>query len=219
MHYKHIDLNQKKISLPIGKVVCVGRNYADHAKELNNKVPEEPLLFMKPNTALTHFSDPISIQHLSHAVHYELEVAILIGQELKQAQKEHILPAIAGVGLSLDLTLRDVQNQLKSEGYPWEKAKAFDGSCPTSFFCTQKNIDLTNLSLQLSINNKIVQQDNTRNMIFDIVSLIQYTSSHFTLLPGDIVLTGTPAGVGKLNHQDMLSASLHDFISLTTSVC
>lgn len=218
MHYHHLDLEQNKIPLPVGKIVCIGRNYIEHAKELHNPVPDCPLLFMKPSTALTPFSKPISAQTLGYCVHYELEIAVLIGEVLKNASKSQVVPAIAGIGLALDLTLRDLQNELKAEGYPWEKAKGFDNSCPISPFYVQKDIHLNQLNLQLSINDEVRQQGQTQNMMVDIISLIQYVSSHFTLLPGDTLLTGTPAGVGALSPQDKLTASLDSLITVKTSV-
>ncbi|WP_113906323.1 fumarylacetoacetate hydrolase family protein [Aliidiomarina celeris] len=190
------------------KVVCIGRNYAEHAKELNNPVPSEPLLFIKPADTLVPFEDPIAVGGHSCDVHYELEIAVLIGKKLKNADAVDASTAIDAVGLALDLTLRDLQNQLKAQGHPWEKAKSFDASCPVSAFIPNDNLDLTDLHLALTINGELRQSGHSSQMLTPIVELLQYASRFFTLNPGDVVLTGTPAGVGVLNPGDQLNASL-----------
>lgn len=200
------------------KVVCVGRNYAAHAKELNNPIPVEPILFMKPATALVPLTDPISVSTIAQPVHYELEVAVLLGKTLKNADEVDASTAIDAVGLALDLTLRELQNELKARGEPWEKAKAFDGSCPVSAFIPNDNLDLTALEFELKLNNEVRQQGNTGDMLIPIVQLIQYASRHFTLNAGDIILTGTPAGVGELNVGDKLEATLENKIHERTEV-
>lgn len=209
---------QKGRRVNYNKVVCVGRNYAAHAKELNNPIPVEPLLFMKPATTLVPFSDPIPASSFSEPVHYELEVAILLGKTLKNADEVDASSAIDAVGLALDLTLRELQNELKSKGEPWEKAKAFDGSCPVSSFVPNDNLDLSNLEFELKVNGELKQQGNTSQMLVPIVQLIQYASRHFTLNAGDIILTGTPAGVGALAVGDKLEASLANQVYERTTV-
>ena len=134
MQYKHQYIDGTEADLPVGKVVCVGRNYADHAAELNNPVPTTPMLFMKPAPALVPLDEPFEVPMDFGSVHFETEMAVLIGQRLKNANKHEIEDAIVGVGIALDLTLRDLQTKLKERGHPWEKAKAFDGSCPISAF-------------------------------------------------------------------------------------
>ncbi|RTE86921.1 MULTISPECIES: fumarylacetoacetate hydrolase family protein [Gammaproteobacteria] len=200
------------------KVVCVGRNYAAHAKELNNPIPVEPILFMKPATTLVPLTDPIPVSAIAQPVHYELEVAVLLGKTLKNADEVDASTAIDAVGLALDLTLRELQNELKQRGEPWEKAKAFDGSCPVSAFIPIDNLDLTALKFELKINDEVRQQGDTSDMLIPIVQLIQYASRHFTLNAGDIILTGTPAGVGALNVGDKIEATLENKIHERTEV-
>ncbi|WP_246722580.1 fumarylacetoacetate hydrolase family protein [Aliikangiella sp. G2MR2-5] len=189
---------------PVSKVVCVGRNYIEHARELNNPVPVEPLLFIKPNSTLCSLSQVINIPKGRGECHHELEIAILIGKNLTDVDAEAAEKGIAGLGLALDLTLRQLQSSLKEKGHPWERAKAFDGACPVSHFVPFKNQDLTNLDFQMLKNGKVSQKGNSEDMIFPIVQLIADISKSFSLLPGDIILTGTPAGVGPLNPGDQL---------------
>ncbi|MCL1080335.1 fumarylacetoacetate hydrolase family protein [Parashewanella spongiae] len=218
MRYQHTDTNGNQLNLPLGKIVCVGRNYVAHAKELNNAVPDEPLLFLKPATAFSPFEFDINSSEASYPLHYELEIAVLIKNTLKNATSEEAEAAICGIGLALDLTYRDLQKALKDKGYPWEKAKAFDASCPTSQFYTGDIKAFNELEITLEINSQLRQHGKTTDMIVDIISLVQYSSCHFTLLPGDIVLTGTPAGVGVLSKGDTLTGKLDDYFMVTTSV-
>lgn len=194
---------------PLGKVVCVGRNYADHAKELNNPVPKTPILFIKPASSAVSMEGNITIPADQGSVHHELEIAILIDQTLSRASEEEVDGAIAGIGLALDLTLRDVQSELKEKGHPWERAKAFDGACPLSAFIEANEfIDLKNIELRLTKNGELQQQGSSAQMLFPILPLIAEMSRHFTLNPGDVVITGTPAGVGPIEAGDSLVAEL-----------
>lgn len=189
----------------VGKVVCVGRNYAAHAAELNNPVPDEPILFMKPPTAVSRISPYFSIPVNRGSCHIETEIAILIGAEIARATDFQANIAIAGIGIGLDLTLRDVQSDLKSKGLPWEKAKAFDGSCPVSEFVSPgEGEDWDALELRMKSNNLLQQEGRSSEMINGILPLIGHITEHFTLMPGDIVLTGTPAGVGPIEPGDQL---------------
>ncbi|KGK41634.1 5-carboxymethyl-2-hydroxymuconate delta-isomerase [Nitrincola sp. A-D6] len=217
MDYQHQFLKGDK-QLPVGKVVCIGRNYAEHAKELNNPVPDEPLLFIKPSTAIIPLSQSIVLPQGRGGLHYETELAILIGQRLTHASEAEAGQAIAGVGLALDLTLRDLQSTLKSKGLPWEKAKAFDGSCSLSAFAAPAGLDLTQLEFNLWINDALRQQGNTAQMLLPVTALLAYISEWFTLLPGDVVLTGTPAGVGQLQAGDQLRLQLDQVIQDETRV-
>lgn len=196
------------------KVICVGRNYVEHAKELNNPVPTEPILFLKPSTAVSAFEEPIAVSQSPHAIHYELEVAILIGQELKQANTQQASAAIDGIGLALDLTKRELQQELAKQGKPWEIAKAFDTSCPVSTFIDNNKLDLGQLDFELLIDGEVKQQANTSMMITPILELLCYASQHFTLLPGDLVLTGTPKGVGQLLPGMHIEAKLGDLLAV-----
>lgn len=209
MNYQHQFIDGSIPVLPIGKVVCVGRNYAEHARELNNPLPTMPLLFIKPATALWVMAQPIRLPTYSQECHYELEVAVLIGSKLKQASLEQVKNAIIGYGLALDLTLRDIQQQLKQQGHPWERAKAFDGSCPMSPFIKSAAVaNPQQFDFSLSINGEIKQHGQTQDMLWPIDELIAHISNYFTLLPGDVVLTGTPAGVGPLRPGDKLELKL-----------
>ena len=195
---------------PTSKVVCVGRNYVAHAKELNNPVPSEPLLFLKPNSTLSDLCDGICLPDVEESCHHELEVAVLIGKKCTAINESEVDSAVAGIGIGLDLTLRELQLKLKNKGQPWEKAKSFDGSCPVSEFLPMApETDFEAIEFQLVINGQIVQSGTTGDMIFNIPFLIAEASRHFTLYPGDILLTGTPSGVGKLSEGDLLELSLN----------
>ncbi|MCE8018333.1 fumarylacetoacetate hydrolase family protein [Halomonas sp. MCCC 1A17488] len=186
-------------SHPLGKIVCVGRNYADHAKELNNPIPSEPLLFIKPATSAASFDRPIEAPFARGEVHFEAELALLIGERLTHATTEEAERAVVGIGLALDLTLRDVQARLKEKGQPWEVAKAFDGACPLSDFLPLSRVpNWSALSFTLELNGELRQRGEGADMLFPVPTLVAEMSRHFTLEPGDVVLTGTPAGVGEL---------------------
>ncbi|MGX5202196.1 fumarylacetoacetate hydrolase family protein [Aliikangiella sp. IMCC44632] len=201
--------NTTQFQFPTSKVVCIGRNFVAHAQELNNPVPKEPLLFIKPNTCLVDFAEPLNLNHLAEPCHFETELAILIGSSLTNATLAQAEASICGVGLALDLTLREMQQRLKKQGHPWEKAKCFDNACPvTSFILTEKGLNWDQIEFKLQINGNAQQQGYTSQMIVGVVELIAEASKHFRLLPGDIVLTGTPAGVGQLNVGDQLALSL-----------
>lgn len=220
MNYQHRYADGSPADLPVGKVVCVGRNYAEHAKELNNPVPTEPLLFLKPSTAIVPLAESIVLNPSRGPVHYETEIALLIGSTLSgEVNEAEATAAIAGVGLALDLTLRELQDQLKAKGHPWERAKAFDGACPLSVFMPATSApQLDDIALQLRINGEVRQQGRSAQMITPIAILLQQISTVFTLLPGDVVITGTPAGVGILHAGDRLDLSIPGQLELSTSV-
>lgn len=212
-------LNNNPFPYAVGKCVCVGRNYAAHAAELNNPVPSTPLLFIKPADAAVSITPRVMIPAEWGSVHHELEIAILIQKKLKNATEAEANDAIAGVGLALDLTLRDVQDQLKKQGQPWEIAKAFDGASPLSEFIGIEQVaDLKNIEFSLTRNGKVQQQGNSKDMLFPIVALIAHMSSIFTLNPGDVILTGTPVGVGALVVGDKLELQLNQQLTVQTSV-
>lgn len=218
MSYQHI-LDGKKLDLPVGKVVCVGRNYAEHAKELNNPVPTSPILFMKPSTAVVALEPGFEIPKNQGECHHELEMSVLIGQPLKNADEAGAKKAILGYGIGLDLTLRDLQNKLKEKSHPWEVAKAFDGANPLSGFVSANRIaDPEHTDIELSVNGAVRQKGNTSDMITPVYKLLAFMSRHFTLLPGDVVMTGTPAGVAALKAGDQLVLRLGDLPALSTVV-
>ncbi|HHW77605.1 MAG TPA: fumarylacetoacetate hydrolase family protein [Xanthomonadaceae bacterium] len=220
MAYRHRYLDGDPLDLSVGKVVCIGRNYLEHIRELNNAVPETPILFMKPATSLAGLDEPIRLPAGRGECHHEVELAVLVGRELHNANPESARQAVVGYGVALDLTLRDLQNELKKKGHPWETAKAFDGSCPLSPFLKPEALpDPQATDLALRVNGELRQQGNTRQMMVGILELMAYISTHFSLQPGDVVLTGTPAGVGPLQAGDELLLSLagHDFAARIAS--
>lgn len=218
MSYQHLLHAQSTCALPVGKVVCVGRNYAEHARELNNPVPSEPILFIKPATAIVEMQQPVGIPTDQGSCHVETELALLIGKEIRKERSAEALEAVIGVGLGFDLTLRDLQSRLKDKGHPWEKAKAFDGSCALSAFVSPEGIAWDDIDLTLTRNGELQQQGNSRDMLTNVGDLLSYISRFFTLQPGDVVLTGTPAGVGPLSPGDELTATLNDQLAVTTEV-
>ncbi|MBQ0208320.1 MULTISPECIES: fumarylacetoacetate hydrolase family protein [Providencia] len=216
--YQHRDWQGALLDFPANKVVCVGSNYAKHIKEMGSAVPEEPVVFIKPETALCDITQSIVIPKDFGEVHHEIEMAILIGMPLKNAGEDRVSRSIVGYAVALDLTLRDLQAKFKQAGQPWEKSKAFDGSCPISGFIPVSNPnDLQNIELSLEINGEVRQSGSTRDMITPILPLISYMSRFFTLRAGDVILTGTPEGVGPLASGDMLKLSINDH-SLTTRI-
>lgn len=215
----NLQLLGSKALWPLGKIVCVGRNYAEHIAELNNPTPEEPLLFIKPATSAAVMQEPLQLPQDVGEVHYETEIALLIGQKLSKTEPQAALAAIAGVGLALDLTLRDLQSQLKKLGHPWERAKAWDGACPLSDFIPAKEVkDWQELELSLKINGQEKQRGQAKQMLTPLAELLSHISQTFTLLPGDVVITGTPAGVGKLAQGDQLELELTDLLKIKTRV-
>lgn len=209
--YQHRDWQGALLDVPVNKVVCVGSNYSEHIREMGSATPVEPVLFIKPETALCDMCQPVAIPKHLGSVHHEVELAVLIGTPLKQVNEELVARAIAGYGVALDLTLRDLQANFKKAGQPWEKAKGFDGSCPISGFISVSEFgDPQQTELGLSINGEIRQQGNTRDMITPILPLIAYMSRFFTLRAGDIILTGTPQGVGPLQSGDILTITLNE---------
>lgn len=195
--------------LPNGKVVCVGLNYAAHVAEMGSQAAPEPVLFIKPATALRPFAGEIAIPVDRGECHFETELALLIGAPLRNCDPTQAQAAIAGVGLALDLTLRDLQKKLKQAGHPWERAKGFDGACPVSEFLPPAQVgDLQNLEFRFHQNGVLRQHGHTATMLTPVLELLCYMSRWFTLEPGDIVLTGTPEGVGPLAPGDRLVAEL-----------
>ena len=219
MTYLHKDNQGSPISLPVNKVVCIGRNYLDHIQEMNSTVSEAPLLFMKPKAALCHLDEAIQVPTDKGECHNELEVSILLKSSLKNATEAEVLNAIWGVGVGLDLTLRDVQAALKAQGQPWERAKSFDYSAPVSGFVPLDEMgDLNDLHFTLTINGEVRQQGHTAMMLHKIVPLIAHMSEVFTLDSGDVILTGTPKGVGPLLPGDNIDVEFTGYFSIQTKV-
>lgn len=197
------------MSIRPSKIVCVGRNYAEHAKELGNEVPQSPVLFIKPPSSLSALDTGISWNTALGECHHECELSFRIGTRLKNATPQQARAAIDGVTLGLDLTLRDLQNTLKNKGQPWERAKAFDGACLLGeWLALEMLADVGNATFRLMVNGQVRQSGNTTDMLFDVVSLLVDISHSFTLEAGDVVMTGTPAGVGALQRGDQVSMIL-----------
>ncbi len=217
--YQHRDWQGQPINLPVGKVVCIGQNYQDHIQEMNSKTAPQALFFIKPTTALRPLAPAFVIPGQHGAVHNETEIAVLIQQPLAKATEAEVQAAIWGYSLALDLTLRDVQAELKKLGRLWEIAKGFDGACPPAGFVPAALVaEPQQLQFSLKVNNELRQQGDARLMIRSISQMLVEMSQWFTLLPGDIVLTGTPAGVGPLQHQDQIQLTLSPWLDVLTTV-
>jgi 2-keto-4-pentenoate hydratase/2-oxohepta-3-ene-1,7-dioic acid hydratase in catechol pathway len=193
------------------KIICVGRNYTDHIAELDNERPEHPILFLKPDTAILLKKQPFFIPDFSNEVHHEVEILVKINKIGKYIDSKYADKYYDEIGLGIDFTARDLQAELKSKGLPWEKAKSFDGAAVVGNFLpksTFKNIDAINFSLKK--NDEIVQQGDTSMMLWKIDALIEYISKYFTLKIGDIIFTGTPAGVAKVKANDVLTGFIEE---------
>lgn len=195
----------------IGKVVCVGRNYAEHARELGNEVPKTPILFMKPASSVVSVrSDIVRPDPLTYGdTHYEAELCIQLSADLSAATVEQAKQAIGGVTVGLDLTLRDLQSKLKEKGHPWERAKCFDGACVLAdWLVPQAFGDFSKVSYQLAINDELRQDGDSAMMLFPVYELLAEISHAFSLQAGDVIMTGTPSGVGILQANDQLKLTL-----------
>ena len=219
-NYIHRWIDGSEMDMPVGKAVCVGRNYAEHAHELGNEIPSEPMLFMKAANALRSLHEPIVLPEGLGEVHHEVEMVVMIGERLSgETDLEKIRYAIAAYGIGLDLTLRDVQSRLKEKRHPWERSKAFDGAAPVSGFVDARGVSVRqNLEVSLEINDQMRQHGHTGQMLFPTFELIADINRIFTLEPGDLVFTGTPAGVGPLQRGDRLTARLGNILQVFTSV-
>lgn len=193
------------------KILAIGQNYVEHNKELNSKNPTEPVVFMKPDTALLKNNKPFFIPDFTDELHYETELIFKINRLGKNIAKKYAHRYYAEIGLGVDFTARDIQRKLKSNGHPWEISKAFDNSAVIGNFIPVSEIsDVQNIDFHLDINGKTVQQGNSKDMIFPVDELIAYTSKFFTLKIGDILFTGTPVGVGKVQVGDRLEGYIFD---------
>jgi 2-keto-4-pentenoate hydratase/2-oxohepta-3-ene-1,7-dioic acid hydratase in catechol pathway len=193
------------------KILCIGRNYADHISELNNERPAEPVIFMKPDTAILKENEPFYHPDFSNDIHYEIEIVLKINKVGKNIEAKFAHKYYDEIGLGIDFTARDIQSKLKEKGLPWEKAKAFNGSAPISDFVPKTQFsDLGKVNFHLNINDKTVQKGNTEMMLWNFDEIIAEISNYFTLKTGDLIFTGTPAGVGKVVIGDKLTAFLED---------
>ncbi len=193
------------------KLICIGRNYTQHIEELENDKPCEPVIFLKPDSAILPNKHPFYIPSFSDEIHYEVELLVRINRLGKHIAVKFAHKYYDEIGLGIDFTARDLQTKLKKKGLPWEKAKAFDGSAVVGQFVSKTSFsDLKNISFSLSKNKEIVQNGNTKNMLWHIDELIAYVSTFMTLKIGDILFTGTPAGVGKVKPEDVLIGKIEN---------
>jgi 5-carboxymethyl-2-hydroxymuconate isomerase len=216
---KKARIKNSKEEYRIGKIVCVGRNYAEHAKELGNEIPEKPILFLKPSSAVIYSDEEVTHPAFSNELHHEVELVLLVGEDAKNATKEEAEKAIIGYGVGLDMTLRDIQNELRKNGYPWTLAKCFDTSAVISDFILKQDYQLYfNEKIELKVNGEVKQSETLSSMIFKPAELVEYISSMMTLEKGDLIFTGTPSGVSKVNRGDKLEAKLGDLAELVCRV-
>lgn len=201
-------------------IVAVGRNYRDHCKELGNAVPTKPMLFMKPPSSyLEEGAGSILIPRGCQDFHHEIELGVVIGETCRDVPESEVLGKVAGYALTLDMTARDFQEEAKKKGNPWTLAKCFDTALPVSRFITKEELkDPSNVRIWCKVNGEDRQDGNTSDMVFPIATLVSYISKYFTLHPGDLVLTGTPAGVGAVTAGDTLTAGLGDILTMEFSV-
>ncbi len=193
------------------KIICIGRNYIDHAKELNNPIPKEPVFFLKPDTSLLPKKNPFVYPSFSKDVQHEVEVVIKISRLGKHIEEKFAHKYYNEIAVGVDFTARDIQQQCKEKGLPWEKAKAFDGSAPISKFVSIDQFeDINNLNFSLQVNGVSKQQGNTKDMLFNFNQVVSHVSKFFTLKIGDIIFTGTPVGVGPVKINDKIECFIED---------
>lgn len=193
------------------KIICIGRNYANHAKELGNTVPTEPVFFLKPDTAISPKGHPFFIPDFTSNVHYEVELVIKINRLGKHIEERFAHKYYSEIGLGIDFTARDIQEKVKAKGLPWEKAKGFDGSAVISRkFLSKEELKLDNITFSLHKNGESVQEGNSSDMLFNFDKIISYISQFYTLKIGDLIYTGTPAGVGQVVNGDTLEGFIED---------
>lgn len=201
------------------KIICIGRNYSEHAKEMNSAVPEKPMFFMKPDIALLQQNAPFYYPDFSNDIHYECELVVRIKKQGKSIDPKFANRYYDQIGLGIDFTARDLQQACKEKGHPWEIAKAFEGSAViSSEFISTEELDLSNISFSLYKNDKLVQQGTSADMIFSIDQIISYVSRFMTLKTGDLIYTGTPSGVGPIQIGDVLVGKIGDKDMFTTEI-
>ncbi|MBM3918879.1 MAG: fumarylacetoacetate hydrolase family protein [Sphingomonadales bacterium] len=202
------------------KIICIGRNYAEHARELNNEVPAEPIVFMKPESALIRDGKPFFLPDHPRDVHHELEIVLRVGRNGKHIAERFASTYIDRIGLGIDFTARTLQSELKSRGLPWELAKGFDGSAILGDWLTPEELGWPRLlSLRLEVNGEIRQSGDTGQLLFSFERIISFVSRYFTLKTGDLIYTGTPAGVGPVQRGDRLQGYLNERLMLQCKVC
>ena len=210
---------QEKNKISIGKLICLARTYVKHAQEMNTTPPLEPVLFLKPESAVIFSGDSILLPKQSQNVHHEVELGVIIGKQGKNVSTEEAMDYVFGYCIALDITARDIQSQAKEKGWPWSIAKGFDTFAPISKVIPKQFIkDPHNLIFSLMINGEQRQQATTKDLLFSIPEIIAYISSIMTLKQGDLIMTGTPEGVGELHEGDTIEAHLEDYVTLKVEV-
>jgi 5-carboxymethyl-2-hydroxymuconate isomerase len=216
---KEILIKNSSKKIQVGKIVCVGRNYVAHAKELGNEVPKFPIIFLKPASNLIFDEEEIIHPTYSNEMHHEVELVLLIGHTIKNANDEEAKDAIYGYAVGLDMTLRDLQSNLKAKGQPWTLAKCFDTSAVVSDFILSSEYKLKgNEEIKLHVNNELQQSSSLDKMIFSSIEIVKFISSRMTLEKGDLIYSGTPAGVGKVVKGDKITCRISDIGSLSNKV-
>jgi 2-keto-4-pentenoate hydratase/2-oxohepta-3-ene-1,7-dioic acid hydratase in catechol pathway len=213
--YEYINGSNKEV----GTIYCIGRNYAEHAKELGNEVPTEPVVFIKPPNSYTSSGSKVAIPNYSELMHHEVEVVFVLGKDTMGVSPSESLEYVDGVAVGIDFTLRDVQNKIKEKGLPWSMAKSFMGSAPISPIVDIKDIsNVDDIEFQIAKNGITTQKGNTKNMINDIRQIIAHISKVFGLRKGDCIFTGTPKGVGPVEPGDKLIATLANKVKLEIEI-
>ena len=215
----YIRMKNTGNKIRVGKIVAAGSNYLDHTKEMGSPRPEAPVLFLKPSTSIVHEGEPIVFPRVGKVLHHEVELGLVIGSECRDVPAERVSEHVVGYLLALDLTLRDLQSDAKKLGLPWSTAKGFDCACPVSEALPIEQLtDLRALDLGLDVNGEKRQRGNTRDMLWGPEELVALASRFFTLERGDVILTGTPAGVGPLERCDSVEAWLGNLLSVSFDV-
>ena len=214
-----ISLPQRPAPVPVGKLLCIGRNYADHAAEMNREAPDEPMVFLKPTSALIRTGGTVELPPQSQEVHHEVELVAVIGKEGKNISRDEVLDHVAAYAVGLDMTARDLQATAKEQRHPWSVAKGFDTFAPLGPLTSAAAVeDPQDLRVRLSVNGEVRQNASTRRLLFPVGELVQYCSQIFTLSPGDLLYTGTPSGVGPVADGDELEATATGLRPLRVSV-
>lgn len=216
---KTLQVHGTEKEYAVGKILCLGRNYAEHAKEMQSEIPEAPVVFLKPSTAIIRNGEDIIIPKISHQLHHEVELVVAIAKEGKNIPSEQAFEYVLGYGVGLDMTLRDVQTEAKKKGLPWSVAKGFDTSAPISKIIPVSNIkNPYELRIRCIVNGTVRQETTASKMIFSIEKIIECISSIFTLEPGDLIFTGTPEGVGEVKAEDVIEAELVGYTSIRHTI-
>jgi 2-keto-4-pentenoate hydratase/2-oxohepta-3-ene-1,7-dioic acid hydratase in catechol pathway len=216
-NYIFKDNIQRQIK--IGKLVCLARSYKKHAQEMNSDVTENPVFFLKPASAVIFNGESIIIPKMSKCLHHEVELGVVISEKCKNVSQKNALDYVLGYLLALDITARDIQSEAKKRGFPWDIAKGFDTFAPLSDVVLKDRVaNPNNLDISLKVNQEIRQKSNTKNMIYSVERIIEYISQIMTLEKGDLIMTGTPEGVGEIDTGDILEAELGNICSLRVNV-